>query len=273
MAATLRPNGQPIFRKRVTKIAPSLLTVIPPKLVVSVHDEQNSRSFNHVVSTLPFGAFRMVDTEQCGLSYTLKTAMRMLHYGGSVKVGIQFTERWWEPTHKGGVSKTDRPTRVVVYPSYGIGDPASGASILVSYTWGQDALRQGALVQGHRSISEEILLKLILEDLSAMHQIPYDTLSGKVKAFHEWNWYGDQFQVGKHMSPGSLHIYFLPNCFSIQRCLRTFWSWTIQHLVSGSDSTSCKWTTPFCRRSHQCEPRVSFATFGVLQFTQMVYFT
>ncbi|KAF8475407.1 amine oxidase [Gautieria morchelliformis] len=196
MAATLGPAGQPIFGKRVTRIALSRSKDWPPKILASVHDEHTPRSYNHIVSTIPLSALRMVDTEGCDLSYALKTGMRMLEYGGSVKVGIQFTDRWWEPTHQGGVSKTDRQTRVVVYPSYGIGDSDSGATMLVSYTWGQDALRQGALVQGPHSTAESILLKLILQDLSAMHEIPYDTLKNKVKAFHEWNWYGDAFTVG-----------------------------------------------------------------------------
>ncbi|KAF8492942.1 amine oxidase [Gautieria morchelliformis] len=203
MARTLRPDGQPLLNKRVTRIMPSRLTVMPPKILASVHGEQTPRSFNHIVSTVTLGALRMMDTESCQLSYALKTAMRMLHYGGSVKVGIQFTDRWWEPRHKGGVSRTDRQTRIVVYPSYGIENGASGTTMLVSYTWGQDALRQGAFVQGHHS-AESILRKLILEDLAEMHEIPYDTLAKKVKAFHEWNWYGDSFSIGAfaHFGPG-----------------------------------------------------------------------
>lgn len=199
MAASLGANGQPITGKCVTRISPSRLPNPGrlPKLVVFVDGERDVRSFNHVISTLPLSALRMVDTEKCGLSYTLTSAIRTLDYGGSVKVGIQFTNRWWEPTHKGGVSRTDRQTRVVVYPSYGIGNSAS-ATILVSYTWGQDALRQGALVRGHNSGAEGILLNLILEDLAAMHRISYDYLRGSVKAFHAWDWYRDEFSVGKH---------------------------------------------------------------------------
>jgi monoamine oxidase len=209
MANTLSPKGQPVLEKRVTRISLSPLTVMPPKILASVQGEGTPRSFNHIISTITLSALRIVDTEQCHLSYGLKTSMRMLHYGGSVKVGIQFTDRWWEPKHKGGVSKTDRQTRIVVYPSYGIGDSASGTTMLVSYTWGQDALRQGALVKGQDPSPESILRRLIIEDLSEMHGIPYGTLAAKVKAFHQWDWYGDEFSIGEFIAARPIHCFFV----------------------------------------------------------------
>jgi Flavin containing amine oxidoreductase len=240
MAETLSPDGQPTFEKRVTRISPPLLTVTPPVLLASVHGEETPHTFNHIVSTVTLSALRMVDTEECNLSYALKTSMRMLYYGGSVKVGIQFTDRWWEPTHQGGVSRTDRQTRIVVYPSYGIGDSTSGTTILVSYTWGQDALRQGALVQGQGqgSSSESILLKLILEDLSEMHGIPYDTLAEKAEGFHEWNWYGNEFSIGELIAARPISTFFLCLTFHSSRCFRAFWTWTIQDSVSRGDPAS-----------------------------------
>ena len=108
----------------------------------------------------------MVDTSQCNFSWDLQSAMRSLSYDAATKVGIKFKERWWERMGQvGGVSNTDRPTRVVVYPSYGIG--GTDATMIVSYTWAQDALRFGAF-SGNRD-SEKVLLDVILKDLADMH--------------------------------------------------------------------------------------------------------
>jgi len=50
----------------------------------------------------------------------------------------------------GGVSSTDRPICKAIYPSYGM-NKNEGATIIVSYTWSQDAARMGSLVQGHNT--------------------------------------------------------------------------------------------------------------------------
>lgn len=160
--------------------------------------------YDHVISTIPLGALSIVDTSKCNFDPKLQTAIRALHYDSSVKVAIQFTERWWENPvytnghpHKGGVSTTDQPTRTIVYPSYGIdGNRGPGASMIVSYTWAQDAMRAGSLANK----GEEILLNRILLDLSNMHGIALGTLKGMVKAHHIHDWYDDPYSVGQYFS-------------------------------------------------------------------------
>lgn len=83
-------------------------------LYVHVHQEE-TRKYSHVISTIPLGCVRMVDLEECRLSYALREALRSLQYGPSVKIGMKFRRRWWEdPEHsnKGGVSSTDRFVKI-----------------------------------------------------------------------------------------------------------------------------------------------------------------
>jgi hypothetical protein len=95
--------------------------------------------YSHVVSTIPFGRLRAIDLSQCGLDYEQEMALRSLHYGPAVKVGIKFKSRWWQdsdPSKAGGSSKTDRQSRVVVYPSYGLDGAENSPGVLVaSYNW------------------------------------------------------------------------------------------------------------------------------------------
>ncbi|KAI0312844.1 hypothetical protein OF83DRAFT_1044780, partial [Amylostereum chailletii] len=157
------------------------------------------KTYRHVVSTIPFSCLRTVNTSQCNFSWTLKTAIRTLHYDASTKVAIRFTTRWWEhlsvkggADQFGGVSTTDRPTRVVVYPSYGIG--GKDATMIVSYTWSQDALRLGALSGGS---AVDTLKRVILKDLADMHGITDDNyLLSLVSAFDLWSWYNQENAAG-----------------------------------------------------------------------------
>jgi hypothetical protein len=92
--------------------------------------------FSHVVSTVSFTALRTINTDGVSMNYGQREAMRALHYGNAVKVGIKFRTRWWEKEdvkykQLGGASYTDRQSRTVVYPSYGLGE--EGPGVLVSY--------------------------------------------------------------------------------------------------------------------------------------------
>jgi monoamine oxidase len=152
--------------------------------------------YAHVISTMPFGCLRMVDTSALEFPWELQTALRTLHYDSAIKVAVKFKTRWWEKLPQpqvGGASRTDRPTRTVVYPSYGIG--SEDATMIVSYTWAQDALRIGAYVKGHDSASEQMLLECIKRDLADMHDIKdmsiLDHVDHKIV-----NWYGDEYSNG-----------------------------------------------------------------------------
>ena len=196
--------GQTIeYGKRVTAIG-----IIPGEISsatsvsVTIAGATSQRNYSHVISTMPLSCLRMVDTTECNFSWDFQTAIRTLHYDSSVKIGIRFSARWWESSdlpkgpHHGGASYADRPTRTVVYPSYGINDPESGASILVSYTWAQDAQRLGAWAQGKESDAEEIMLKAIVKDLADMHQLDYTTLWNMKLDHKVYDWYASDYSAG-----------------------------------------------------------------------------
>lgn len=132
------PKGLLVKGKRVTAISPVFSQADAPPHAVSVSVQGDGpREYAHVISTMPLSCLRAVDTSKCNLSYNMQVAMRSLHYDASVKVAIKFSKRWWEDPalpvgpQIGGVSSTDRPTRVVVYPSYGIGK--TDATMIVRY--------------------------------------------------------------------------------------------------------------------------------------------
>jgi monoamine oxidase len=189
--------------RRVTSIAFNNYKGNPGSIYVEATGETKPLRYNHVISTLPFSCLRTVDTKGMNFSWELQTAIRTLHYDNSVKVAIRFKERWWESTseeydylnQRGGISTTDLPTRTVVYPSYGIGQ-TTGATMIVSYTWAQDAARFGALVKGHDSDEEKILVDLILSDLATMHNVQKSWLHALMEDYHAFNWYGEQNSAG-----------------------------------------------------------------------------
>lgn len=130
------------------------------------------------------------------MPFELQQAIQTLQYGPSVKVAMRFATRWWETTgnqnHKGGVSRTDRPTRVVVYPSYGINTNA--ATMIVSYTWTQDALRNAAFVKG--TVADKVLRDSIISDLAQMHGLSYEWLLDQYQDHHAWSWDNSEFTAG-----------------------------------------------------------------------------
>jgi monoamine oxidase len=96
-----------------------------------------SEYFAHVVSTVSFAKLGTINTDQVLMTYKQRQAIRTLNYGTAVKVAIKFKTRWWEKNglnQRGGVSYTDRQSRVVVYPSYGIGEDGPGV-LMVTYNW------------------------------------------------------------------------------------------------------------------------------------------
>ncbi|KAJ7912736.1 amine oxidase [Mycena leptocephala] len=192
---------QPVQRgRRVTAVAPIFEagSTRPTALKVTTTSASGlvDSEYAHVISTMPFGCLRMVDTSALEFPWDLQTALRALHYDSAIKVAVKFKTRWWEKLPQpqiGGASTTDRPTRMVVYPSYGIG--SEDATMIVSYTWAQDAQRIGAYVKGHDSASEQVLLECIKRDLADMHDIKdmsiLDHVDHKIV-----NWYGDEYSNG-----------------------------------------------------------------------------
>jgi hypothetical protein len=107
-----------------------------PLMKVNVSGEAEEY-FTHVVSTSTFGNLRAIDTSRVPMTYKQRHAIRSLGYGPAVKVAIKFKSRWWEKAgidQRGGSSYTDRQCRVVVHPSYGLGESGPGV-LMVTYNW------------------------------------------------------------------------------------------------------------------------------------------
>lgn len=127
----------PSYNHRVTAVTEETSTDPLKRMKVSVLDEEDDY-FSHVVSTVTFAALRTIDTDGVRMNFNQREAMRTLNYGQSIKVGIKFKTRWWEHlgqvSQVGGASRTDRQSRVVVYPSYGLNETGPGV-LMVSYNW------------------------------------------------------------------------------------------------------------------------------------------
>jgi monoamine oxidase len=84
----------------------------------------------------------------------------------------------------GGTTVTDLPIRRICYPSFSDPDDERG-TMLASYTWGQDALRWGAM-------DAESMIEQALEDVARIH--PSVTTEFEVGAVKDW--YGDPYARG-----------------------------------------------------------------------------
>lgn len=132
-------------RKRVIGIRPRKEN--PTVMEVDIDGEAKPREYSQVICTVALGCLSSIDLTECGLSYAQKTAVRSLTYLASTKVAVKFAKRWWEDpevmgknlTIEGGVTSTDLPSRMIVYPSYGLKVPNAPGVIIGSYNWAQDA--------------------------------------------------------------------------------------------------------------------------------------
>ncbi|KAF7378472.1 Amine oxidase [Mycena sanguinolenta] len=191
--AVIERLTRPVQRgRRVTAIAPifEAESTKPTALKVTTTSESGlvDSEYAHIISTMPFGCLRMVDTSALEFPWELQTGLRTLHYDSAIKVAVKFKTRWWEKL-----------------------PPApEDATMIVSYTWAQDALRIGAYVKGHESASEQVLLEHIKRDLADMHDIKdmsvLDHVDHKIV-----NWYGDEYS-------GGAFALFGPGQFSSMYC-------------------------------------------------------
>src|SRR3970282_1583478 len=93
---------------------------------------------------MPFCALRRFEVTP-PFSREKQQAIRELNYCPSTKILFQTRTRFWEREGiLGGTTTTDLPVRRICYPSYSDPGQQRGA-LLASYTWGQDALRWGAM--------------------------------------------------------------------------------------------------------------------------------
>ncbi|CUS12591.1 unnamed protein product [Tuber aestivum] len=202
-------SGKISYNCRVTAIAMDDPTSDNPMMKISVqdHEEYEDKKYSHVIATAPLSCMRTMDLDQAGLDYAQNQALRTLGYGPSIKVAIKFKTRWWEQTSSpvmvGGVSSTDRPSRIVVYPSYSRKDPEDANGVLMaSYCWTQDALRLGSLINGKGTDSEKALLDIIYRDLAKLHGEDPQWYKDQTVDYHAYDWYHNQYSMGAYASFG-----------------------------------------------------------------------
>ncbi|KAF5572710.1 amino-acid oxidase [Fusarium pseudoanthophilum] len=188
--------------------------------------ETKDREYFAIFNSTTLGTLQRMELSNAGLSWGTKQAIRALGYGASAKVGMKFRTAWWQTKpfyiSKGGVSRTDLPLRVCVYPSYNIKsnegedkwDPTKPAVLLCSYTWGQDAQRIGALCSNNTTQDDAELKRLIIHDLARLHarkDFPFKKLVKFLEEqyidHHGYDWYRDQYMSGAF-------AYFGPGQFS-----------------------------------------------------------
>lgn len=155
---------------------------------VTVHYRTLGRSFavtgDYAICTLPFSVLREIEVTPTFSREKLK-AIRELNYCASTKILFQTRTRFWEREGiVGGTTTTDLPVRRICYPSYP--DPGQERGVLLaSYTWGQDALRWGAM-------DEETRVEQALEDVAKIHPAVLE----EFECGTSYDWYGDRFAAG-----------------------------------------------------------------------------
>jgi monoamine oxidase len=157
---------------------------------VTVHYKTASGRFSvtgdHAVCAIPFSVLRDVEVMNGGFSRPKQKAIRELNYNASTKILFQTRRRFWEEEDGiiGGTTTTDLPIRRICYPSYS--DPTDQrGTMLASYTWGQDALRFGAL-------DKESMIEQALEDVAQVHP----SITTEFEVGDVYNWYDDPYARG-----------------------------------------------------------------------------
>ncbi|GAA3217439.1 flavin monoamine oxidase family protein [Actinocorallia longicatena] len=140
---------------------------------------------DYAICTLPFSVLRGIEV-QPEFSRGKQRAIRALNYNASTKILFQVRDRFWERTDGivGGTTVTDLPIRRIVYPSHSDPEEKRGV-LLASYTWGQDALRWGAMSPDKR-------IEQALEDVAKIH--PEITETFELGLSHSW--YDDEHAAG-----------------------------------------------------------------------------
>lgn len=164
---------------------------------VNVHYETLGGSFivdaDAAIIALPVPSLRLV-TFDPPLPPPLTAALRRVPYDPSVKAAIQVRGRRWESQDgvRGGISVTDGLMRNVHYPEPG--ESGERQVLVVGYTWGEDALRLGALDESRRA-------QLMVTELDRLHP----GIASDVEVFRSVVWQHDPHFGGAfaHYAPGS----------------------------------------------------------------------
>ncbi|WP_088012237.1 flavin monoamine oxidase family protein [Gottfriedia acidiceleris] len=175
-----------ILNQKLTKIIQNGNT-----LTIQTTDNKTSDYYTMnaeiAIIAIPFSLLRFVEIEPFhSISYSKRKAIREINYLSATKIGIEFKSRFWERYGQfGGMSTTDLPTRLSIYPSVGIGKPGP-AVVNASYTWADEALTLS-------SLTEEERIQYALRDLSKIwgNQVYSEYVTGT-----SFSWSQNPFSVG-----------------------------------------------------------------------------
>lgn len=148
-------------------------------------DKKQTYKGDFVINTSPFSVFQFIDvTPYESISFEKWQIIRQLLHIPSVKIGIEFKERFWEGLNMGNAI-SDLPSRFSYIPSYGKGMKGP-AVLLASYSWGEDALLW-------TSTTPTLMIQMILRDLAQIYgNIVYKQFSRSVY----FNWSLNPYSAG-----------------------------------------------------------------------------
>ena len=140
-----------------------------------------------VIMTVPFSVFQFIEVfPYRSFSFDKWKAIRELHYVASIKIGIEFRDRFWEKEGLNGANTiSDFPNRYTYTPSRTGNDSGTGV-LLASYSWEDNAMLWN-------SLSEEQQITQSLEDLAKIHgpKVFEDYVTGA-----SFSWSQNQFSGG-----------------------------------------------------------------------------
>ncbi|KAF6720756.1 L-amino-acid oxidase [Oryzias melastigma] len=132
------------------------------KYQVNQDDSLKSLKADAVLVTTTAKAALLMDFHP-PLSTNKIEAMRSVQYGGSTKVVLTFSEKFWEKEGiYGGKSITDRASRFIYYPSHSFPGNDKIGVLLASYTWAEDS-------QFLVGLTDNQLKELLMKDLVEIH--------------------------------------------------------------------------------------------------------
>jgi len=103
-----------LFQSPVTAIAEDTET---KHMKIWIDGELNPQEYSSIISTVPLPRLSLMDLTGANINsnYGQWSAIRELQYGPSIKVGLRFSEPWWETQLgiHGGQSFTDLPLRTM----------------------------------------------------------------------------------------------------------------------------------------------------------------
>ncbi|KAK3099749.1 hypothetical protein FSP39_009068 [Pinctada imbricata] len=133
------------------------------------------------IVTLPLPVLRQItiQDETGGKNiFAVRKVLSNVHYDASTKILLQCKSRFWEKDlGNGGFSRTNLPIGQIHYPSNENRHPNTDRAILLSYTWGQDAIMLGAQSEQEAVASAVRQLKHIHPEIEQYFEV------GRVQAW------------------------------------------------------------------------------------------